>query len=316
MPLTEFEGRHAPLFTEYVDFRVGLGFAVPASTRRILRHIADYLDELPPVPEVIDRERAEEICAAREGESDTTRQCRIVALRQLCIWLRHKGHDAHVPPAGLVKAARDFVPRVVDESEMARIIEVAESGTLAWAPMALKILWCTGLRIGEVAALRVGDWHQGDRTLYVAHAKNDRSRLIPVSPSLAAALDAWVGGLAPEGAAADGWLFPGRKPGTHRNKVAMSNALRGIYREAEVLTPDGDPIRTHDVRHSFAVRALELMVERGQDVYVTLPLLSAYMGHANIQDTEYYLRLLPSAHQQVLDMQAGVTSVVFGGGRR
>ena len=81
MPLTEFEGRHAPLFTEYVDFRVGLGFAVPASTRRILRHIADYLDELPPVPEVIDRERAEEICAAREGESDTTRQCRIVAVR-------------------------------------------------------------------------------------------------------------------------------------------------------------------------------------------------------------------------------------------
>ena len=56
------------------------------------------------------------------------------------------------------------------------------------------------------------------------------------------------------------------------------------------------------------------MVERGQDVYVTLPLLSAYMGHANIYDTEYYLRLLPSSHQAIVEMEADVSLAVFGGG--
>ena len=73
-------------------------------------------------------------------------------------------------------------------------------------------------------------------------------------------------------------------------------------------------LTTHDLRHSFAVRALENMAARGRDVYVTLSLLSAYMGHANIFDTEYYLRLLPSAHQSIVDAEAPVFRAVFGGG--
>lgn len=55
------------------------------------------------------------------------------------------------------------------------------------------------------------------------------------------------------------------------------------------------------------------MVESGQDIYVTLPYLSAYMGHANIYDTEYYLRFLPSAHQGLIDCEQEVSHVVFGG---
>jgi len=139
MPLTESEGPYAGLLYEYVSYRTALGFVVPASTRRILRHMADYLYTLPLIPEVIDRERAEEISAAREGESDRTRQSRFVALRQLCLWLRRTGVGAYVPPPGQARARNDFVPRIVSEDEMARIIGVAESGTLPWVPMVSRI---------------------------------------------------------------------------------------------------------------------------------------------------------------------------------
>ena len=313
MPLTEFEGPYAGLLYEYVAYRTALGFVVPASTRRILRHMADYLYTLPLIPEVIDRGRAEEISAARESESDRTRQSRFVALRQFCLWLRRTGVGAYVPPPGQVRARNDFVPRIVSEDEMARIIGVAESGTLPWVPMVLKVLWCTGIRVGEAAALRVGDLRLPDRTMYVAHAKNDRSRIIPISATLASAAEDYLGAHAHD-TRPEAWLFPGKEPGRHRNKVGVGNTLRRIYREAGVLTPDGRPIRTHDLRHSFAIRALEGMVERGQDVYVTLPLLSAYMGHANIYDTEYYLRLLPSSRQAIVEMEADVSLTVFGGG--
>lgn len=311
-PLTEFEGPYAGLFDDYVAFRTALGFVVPSSTRRTLRHMADYLHTLPLIPEVIDRERADEIAAARDGESDRTRQSRFVVLRQLCLWLRRTGREAYVPPVGLVKAKSDFVPRIVDEGEMARILEVAESGTLPWVPMVLKLLWCTGIRVGEASSLRVGDLDLAADTMYVAHAKNDRSRVIPISRSLASAAAGYLGRHATD-TRPDAWLFPGRPPAEHRNKVGVGNALRRVYREAGVLTPGGRPIRTHDLRHSFAIRALENMVARGQDVYVALPLLSAYMGHANIHDTEYYLRLLPSAHQSIVDAELPVSRVVFGG---
>lgn len=312
--MIEFTGEYAPILEGYVQFRQGLGYVMPESSQRWLRRIAELLYTMPPVPEIIDAERAEAVAARRDGESDRTRQSRFVVLRQLCIYLNRIGIAAHVPPAGEVRAgSRGFVPRIVSEREMAAIIETAGRGRLAWPPIALKILWCTGVRIGELSALAAGDFHRADRSLYVAHAKNDRSRVVPVSASLARDLAAYVDECVP-GPDPHRWLFPGREPGSHRSPKAMGNRFREIYREAGVLTGDGRPIRTHDIRHSFAVAALEGMVAQGRDVYVALPLLSAFMGHANIYDTEYYLRLLPSAHRALVEREAPVSRVVFGGG--
>lgn len=309
----EFDGEYASLMGDYVAFRQSLGFVMPASSQRTLRHMAGFLYTMPLIPEVIDMERAEEIAAKRDGESERTQQCRFVVLRQFCLYLNRIGIAAYVPPAGQVKAKVDFVPRIVSEREMARIIEVAESKALRWPPMVLKILWCTGVRIGEVSALTVGDFHRDERSLFIAHAKNDRSRIIPVSESLADELGQYIDTCVPGGDSCR-WLFPGKDPGTHRNKVGIGNRLHGIYREAGVLTSEGRPIRTHDIRHSFAIAALEKMVEQGRDVYVALPLLSAFMGHANIYDTEYYLRFLPSAHRALLEQEAPISHAVFGGG--
>ena len=314
MPIRiEFTGEYAALLDGYVAFRQGLGFVMPESSQRWLRHIDGLLYAMPLVPEVIDMERAEAIAARREGESEATRQCRFVVLRQLCLYLNRIGIGAYVPPAGQVKARSEFVPRIVSEAEMARVIEVAEGGALRWPPMALKILWCTGIRIGELAALTVGDFHRGGRSLYVAHAKGDRSRVIPVSESLAGDLGDYIDERVPGGDPCR-WLFPGKAPGSHRSKKAIGNRLRGIYREAGILTDEGRPIRTHDLRHSFAIASLEKMVGQGRDVYVALPLLSAYMGHANIYDTEYYLRVLPSAHRALVEQEAPISRAVFGGG--
>lgn len=309
----KFKGAYADMLHDYVAFRQNLGFVMPASSQRHLGHMAEYLYTLPLIPEIIDSERAEEIASRHGGESEQTRQTRYVVLRQLCLYLNRIGIDACIPPAGGVKAHTSFVPRIVNEDEMAAIIEMAEAQTLRWPPIVLKILWCTGVRIGEVASLKVGDFRPDQRSLYIAHAKYDRSRIIPICRALADDMEGYiehnVSDKRPEA-----WLLPGREPSEHRNKVAISNRLRSIYRMAGVLTDAGTPIRTHDVRHSFAVKALENMVERGEDVYVTLPLLSAYMGHANIFDTEYYLRLLPSEHQGIIDKEGEVSRTIFGGG--
>ena len=308
----EFEGAYADLLRNYVAFRQGLGFVMPESSQRILLHMAKYLYTQPLIPEVIDRERAEEFSAKQQQESGRTRQCRHVVLRQFCLYLSRTGIKAYIPAAGFVKARTDFVPRIVSESEMARIIAVAKGSALHWPAMVLKILWCTGIRVGEAAALRVGDFNEINCTLYIAHAKNDRSRIIPVHQSLASDLSDFVKLHVTSTRPCD-WLFPGKVPDAHRNKVAISNRLRGIYRNAGIFTKANDPIRTHDIRHSFAIKVFENMVDKGLDIYVTLPFLSAYMGHANIYDTEYYLRFLPSAYQNLIDCEQEVSRTVFGG---
>lgn len=230
----------------------------------------------------------------------------------ISIYLNRIGIEAFVPPPGAVKGRRTFVPRIVDEAEMARIIDVADSEALRRPPMVLKILWCAGLRVSEVAAPKVGDFDPGQRSLHIAHAKFDRSRVIPTRQTLADDLEAYIDRHVAD-KRPDAWLLPGKEPGTHRNKVAIGNRLRSVHPKAGVLTPEGKPIRTHDIRHSFAIKALENMVERGEVVYVALPLLSAYMGHANIFDTEHCLRLLPSEHQKIIDLEDDVPRTAFGG---
>ena len=44
-------------------------------------------------------------------------------------------------------------------------------------------------------------------------------------------------------------------------------------------------------RHTMAVNNLRSWFARGEDAGALLPVLQAYMGHASIADTDYYLRL-------------------------
>ena len=52
---------------DYVAFRQNLGFVMPESSQRWLLLMAELLYTMPPIPEVIDLERAEAICPPRSA---------------------------------------------------------------------------------------------------------------------------------------------------------------------------------------------------------------------------------------------------------
>lgn len=51
--------------------------------------------------------------------------------------------------------------------------------------------------------------------------------------------------------------------------------------------------RPHDLRHAFAVRTLLDWHEAGEDIDRRMPLLSAYLGHADPASTYWYLEAVP-----------------------
>jgi len=64
-----------------------------------------------------------------------------------------------------------------------------------------------------------------------------------------------------------------------------------------VVDERGRPPRLHDLRHSFAVTALDRWYQLGLDVSSKLPHLATYMGHVSIASTHYYLQLSPELGQ-------------------
>lgn len=52
-------------------------------------------------------------------------------------------------------------------------------------------------------------------------------------------------------------------------------------------------IRVYDLRHVFATTALTRRVESGANIKAKMAYLQAYMGHESINETLYYVHLLP-----------------------
>ena len=65
-----------------------------------------------------------------------------------------------------------------------------------------------------------------------------------------------------------------------------------------------DPLHTASAerRYRFAVANLRRWAAGGADLVVMLPYLSAYMGHADLRGTQYYLQLTADAHPEVAAM--------------
>ncbi len=57
--------------------------------------------------------------------------------------------------------------------------------------------------------------------------------------------------------------------------------------------------RIHDLRHTFATRALEESPEGRDDIGRHMLALSTYMGHATVQSTYWYLQVTPQLMKDI-----------------
>lgn len=68
--------------------------------------------------------------------------------------------------------------------------------------------------------------------------------------------------------------------------------------------------RPYDFRHRFAFANIERWTRDGVDVMAMLPYLAAYMGHAGIDSTLYYVHASPDFMDGYADLVADAERVV------
>jgi integrase len=69
--------------------------------------------------------------------------------------------------------------------------------------------------------------------------------------------------------------------------------------------------RLHDFRHTFAVTTMNRLVDQNNDIYVVLPILSAYLGHSGVKSTERYIRLTEERLSTITDTIGNTLSNIF-----
>ncbi len=160
----------------------------------------------------------------------------------------------------------------------------------------LLLLYGAGLRFGEAQRLTLDDVNFSDAVLTVRNTKFYKSRLVPVSAQLADALRAYAAKRThrplPQGM---GSTFLANRDGTPLRKSTVRQAFTKLLQAAAIRAKD-DTRRApclHSLRHTAAVNRLTSWYRRGVDVQRLLPMLSTWLGHANLDGTRVYLSMTP-----------------------
>ena len=101
-------------------------------------------------------------------------------------------------------------------------------------------------------------------------------------------------------------------PARPADKSTVYNRFRRYLADAGIPHFPGGP-HIHSLRHGFAVANLRRWAADGADLVVMLPYLSAYMGHADLRGTQYYLQLTADAHPEVAAMASARSGYLIPG---
>jgi integrase/recombinase XerD len=195
-------------------------------------------------------------------------------------------------------------PRLVSAKEMARILATAarlppshqNPLRAETVRLALALLFCCGLRRGELLRLRIRDFDPYENTVRVEATKFHKSRLVPLPESVATEVRRYLALRRRKRRMTepDGPLLWSNNPLTTKKTYsppALADNWQLLCIAADVLDERGRPPRLHDLRHSFAVAALSRWYKQGADVQNKLPHLATYLGHVSPVSTHYYLHL-------------------------
>ena len=186
--------------------------------------------------------------------------------------------------------------RFLTEEEFRRLGRVlgeaeTEGGVSAYAVAAIRLLLLTGCRRNEILTLQWKDVALDESELKLRDSKTG-ARSVPLSPPAVQVLSALP--RVPD----NPWVIPGKKPGTHMRNV---NDPWEIVRKRAGL----EGVRLHDLRHSFASRALAL----GE----SLPVIGKLLGHAQVETTARYAHLArDSVRASASKISASIGADLFG----
>ena len=155
--------------------------------------------------------------------------------------------------------------------------EAVESGSVPLtAVTAIRLLMLTGCRKSEILTLRWSDVDLDAGELHLADSKTG-PRAVQLPPTAVELLEAL-----PRRKDRP-WVFPGNDRDGRYSGGGLDHAWRTVRAAAGL-----EDVRMHDLRHSFASRALAL----GE----TLPVIGKLLGHSDIETTARYAHL---AHDSI-----------------
>ena len=295
----------------YILLRQTLGFELRDTARR-LRAFARLATDRADT-------HVRSAFAVEWAETAPSPQSRYVRLRdivKLAHFLRAEDVAHEVPDLTAFRNCQiRRLPYIYTPEEISRIVSSARRLRSTYRlrrpaySTLLGLIASTGLRVSEALDLRLDDVLQGG-ILLIRRTKFAKSRLVPLHETTSAALDRFLA-IRTSVAAIDDHVF--LSAGNRRIASSTVNyTFHRILHLAQIAPDRAQKPRIHDLRHTFATRALERCAVDRQKVSRHFVALSTYLGHVDIKQTYWYLESTPDL---MTEIAATAEALAHGGDR-
>ena len=228
---------------------------------------------------------------------------RFALVRRFARYVSTLDPRTEIPPQGLLPyRPRRIQPYLYIDEEIAHLIQAAKKlpsrlGLRAATYATLfGLLAVTGMRMSEPLALDRDDVDLVRGILTVRRTKFGKSRIVPVHASTREALRRYRAVRDRICPRAQRFFVSERGTRLTPERVWWTFVL--LSRQIGLRGPaDRHGPRLHDLRHRFAVQTLLGWYRAGLNVEQHLPELSAYLGHAHVNDTYWYISAVPELLQ-------------------
>lgn len=152
----------------------------------------------------------------------------------------------------------------------------------------IEVLYSTGIRVTELATLKMGDLEAEPTPSLRVTGKGDKQRLVPISPKAFETVKLYMEKARPkfDGTNQSKWLFPSRQ-----GRPLTRQRLFQIVRSAGEQV--GIELSPHQLRHTFATHLLENDAD--------LRAVQMMLGHSDLSTTQVYTQVVEDRLRDVVE---------------
>jgi integrase/recombinase XerD len=247
----------------------------PKTIRAYTGYVADFARYFHAPPDRLGPEHVRSyllhLLQERQASWDVYRQARLALRFFYTVTLGREWVVARVARPKVPKK----LPVVLSREETARFLDALENPKHR---ALLMTAYAGGLRLSEVARLRVEDIDSARMVIHVRQGKGQKDRDVMLSPRLLAVLRAYWATDRPKP-----YLFPGRQP----DRPISGRTIQMVCERALTASGLSKHVHMHTLRHSFATHLLE----SGTD----LRTIQVLLGHHSFSTTARYLHITTAA---------------------
>lgn len=291
----KFQSGFAEQIKDYLHFRKEMGFS--NAHAESLQSFDRFCCDMFPKADILNQEIVRswfpyEIANGRKGFIHKASAIRIFA--------QYIGGNAYILPMEYVPRKPKFVPYIPTRSELIALFDAAEAINIKGGSfmnytltVMLKLMYTCGLRPSECRHLLRDNVSFKTGEILITKTKRNKERIVVMSDDMLQIIKQFdiqrkitIGSFE---------YFFVNTSGLPFSSSTLSSLVTRCWIAANPNVEEQSlpHLRAYDLRHCYASTILQKWIDEGRNLYAMLPYLRTYMGHERIEDTAYYIHILP-----------------------